>query len=221
MNAMNHILEADGVQLNYGLRPILTDVYVRCETGKVTGLLGRNGSGKSSLMRIIYGILPAYARSVRINGKSTPQAFLSPDQVMYLPQHPLIPKNLTLSEVFRDHGLDAGVFSREFPEYEKHLHGRLSGLSGGETRMLELYLMLKSRARFILLDEPFTHISPLQVEKLREMIDEEKKNKGILITDHIYRQVVEISDVLYLLAEGKTHLIRRESDLGDLGYIRI
>jgi ATPase subunit of ABC transporter with duplicated ATPase domains len=50
---MKHILEADSVQLQFGERKILSDVYLKCETGKITGLLGRNGEGKSCLMRII------------------------------------------------------------------------------------------------------------------------------------------------------------------------
>ncbi len=54
---MNHKLEVDGVQLSFGLNQILSDVYFKCDTGKITGLLGRNGAGKTCLMNIIYGSL--------------------------------------------------------------------------------------------------------------------------------------------------------------------
>ena len=63
---MIHKLEADGIQLAFDERNILTDIYIKCQTGKITGLLGRNGQGKSCLMEIIYGTRPA-DKSVRID----------------------------------------------------------------------------------------------------------------------------------------------------------
>ena len=54
---MNHTLEVDSIQLAFNNRRILSDIYLKCETGKITGLLGRNGQGKSCLMKIIYGTL--------------------------------------------------------------------------------------------------------------------------------------------------------------------
>ncbi len=65
---MNHTLEVDGVILEFNSKRILQDVYLKSESGKVTGLLGRNGSGKSCLMKIIYGELVPNDKSVRIDG---------------------------------------------------------------------------------------------------------------------------------------------------------
>ena len=63
---MKHVLEADGIQLEFNGRKVLSDVYLKCETAKITGLLGRNGQGKSCLMNIIYGSLPS-EKSVRFD----------------------------------------------------------------------------------------------------------------------------------------------------------
>jgi ABC-type lipopolysaccharide export system ATPase subunit len=93
-------------------------------------------------------------------------------------------------------------------------------LSGGNFRIIELYCILKSKAQFIMLDEPFSHISPIQVEKIKDIIKEAKATKGIIISDHMYRHVIDICDNLYILANGKTHLAKSIEDLERLGYAR-
>jgi len=70
-----------------------------------------------------------------------------------------------------------------------------------------------------LLDEPFTGLTPLFIERLIAEIQIKKKEKGILITDHLYRQVVGVSDNLYIIVNGKTHRIHRAEDLVQYGYL--
>lgn len=82
---MKHILETDGLFLRIHERTILTSVYMRCDTGQVTGLLGRNGAGKTCLMNIIYGRLPAQSRSVRFDGEPLLAAWKQPERVRYAP----------------------------------------------------------------------------------------------------------------------------------------
>ena len=76
---MMNSLEVDSVILDFGMRRILQDVYLKCETGRITGLLGRNGTGKSSLMKIIFGKLRLSSSSVRLNNKSLVRASRSND----------------------------------------------------------------------------------------------------------------------------------------------
>lgn len=91
---MKHILEADGIQLEFNGRKILSSVYMKAETGKITGLLGRNGQGKTCLMNIIYGSL-ACEKSVRFDKKSQRNAYKRPDLLLYLPQFNFIPRQLS------------------------------------------------------------------------------------------------------------------------------
>lgn len=217
---MTHNLEADGIQLHFGNRTILSNIYLKCETGKITGLLGRNGQGKSCLMRIIYGTLKS-EKSIRIDNVSYPEAFKRSDLLLYLPQFNFIPKSLSLKRVFQDFNLDFGNFTERFPEYSPNYKFSIGSLSGGGQRLIELYVLVKSTSKFVMLDEPFTHISPLQVEKVKNLLLEEKSNKGILITDHIYRQVLDICDNLYVLANGQTHLTNNLTNIETLGYAKI
>ena len=87
--------------------------------------------------------------------------------------------------------------------------------------MIALYLIVKSKTFFAILDEPFTHLNPIQIEKVKGLLVEEKVNKGILITDHMYKNVTDISDSLYILSNGKTHLSKSQEDIETLGYARI
>jgi ABC-type sugar transport system ATPase subunit len=82
---MNHKLEVDSIQLFFGERRILNDIYLAAQTGLITGLLGRNGTGKSSLMKIIYGSLFC-EKSIRFDGKSVFEAYKRSDLLLYWSQ---------------------------------------------------------------------------------------------------------------------------------------
>jgi ABC-type lipopolysaccharide export system ATPase subunit len=188
--------------------------------GKITGLLGRNGQGKSCLMSIIYGSLKA-GKSVRFDKLSKYQPFKRPDLLLHLPQFNFIPRHLSLKRIFKDFELEYSIFEKQFPEFEKRYFSSISSLSGGERRLIELYIIVKPATRFVLLDEPFTQLSPLQIEKVKEMLSQEKQNKGMLITDHMFKDITAISESLYILKNGKTYLINDPEEIETLGYARL
>lgn len=216
---MRHVLEFDSIRLSFGGRMILCDVYMKCETGKITGLLGRNGQGKSCLFNIVYGELQAEEKSVRFDNVSVAQGFMRPDLLRFLPQFDIIPKSFTISRVFDDFGLDFRELEKRFPEFASKHRVAVGKLSGGQYRFIQTYVILKAESRFVILDEPFTHLMPLQIEKVIELIREEKENKGLLITDHLYRPIIEIAHRLYLLTDGKTHPVRTLDEMEELGYV--
>jgi ABC-type lipopolysaccharide export system ATPase subunit len=216
---MTHKLEADSVQLRFGEREILTNIYLKCETGKITGLLGRNGQGKSCLMKVIHGTLQC-EKSVRIDDRPQVEVFRRPDLLLYLPQFNFIPKSLSLKRVFQDFSLDYNLFTKRFPEFSSNYQSSIGSLSGGGQRLVELYIIVKSKTKFVLLDEPFTHLSPIQIENVTELMLEEKKNKGWLITDHMYRHVLDLCDNLYVLANGRTQLVENASEFDVPGYLK-
>ncbi len=215
-----HILEADSIQLEFNGRRILSSVYLKMETGKITALLGRNGSGKTCLMNIIYGSMSC-EKSVRIDHSSQKKAFERPDLLRYLPQFNFIPPQFSLKKVFNDYGLDYTLFEQSFPSFKLKYESTLGNLSGGERRTVELYVMLKSKTQFVMLDEPFTHLNPVEIEKVKELIMEEKKHKGILVTDHLYKQVIDIADHTYVLENGYMHLVKAMDDIERYGYAKM
>jgi len=217
---MIHKLEADSIQLEFGLRRILTDVYFKCETGFITGLLGRNGQGKTCLMNIVYGNMLASSKSIRFDNVSIYQAYKRADLLTYLPQFNFIPGEFTLTRIFKDFNISFIDFGYYFPDFKTRSETKIKHLSGGQRRLIEVYVIIKSKSQFSMLDEPFSHVMPLHVETIKELLMVEKLNKGFLITDHMYRQFIDICDNLYVLTEGKTHLTKTIDDIERLGYAR-
>jgi ABC-type lipopolysaccharide export system ATPase subunit len=218
---MKLILQVDSVELTFKDRKILSDVYLKCATNEIVGLLGRNGEGKTCLMNIILGNLKATNSFVSFDGVKVTDAFNRPALIRYLPQFNFVPADLKLYQVFKDFGLDYAHFEIKFPESGMVSDSKVKQLSGGQRRLLEIYIIAKSNAMFVLMDEPFTHLNPIQIDHVKIFLKEEKVNKGIIITDHMYNHILDISDQIYLLAERKLHLINNTFDLERLGYARI
>lgn len=215
---MKHTLEISGMRLLFDERLILSDVYMKIETGDTVGLLGRNGCGKTCLMRGVYGTLEC-EKSVIIDNISVYEAYKKTGLIRYLPQHHFIPKHLTLKRVFRDFAVDFERFTELFPVFQLRENTKIGHLSGGIHRLAELYVIIKSDTKFVLLDEPFTHIGPVQIETIQSVIGEERPRKGFLITDHLFKRIQESCNRVYLLLNGKTHTVENDGDLKKLGYI--
>jgi ABC-type lipopolysaccharide export system ATPase subunit len=213
-------MEADGIRLEFGFKKILSDIYIKCQTGKITGLLGRNGQGKTCLMNIIYGSMGNVDKSVRFDNMVIAEPFKNSRLLLYLPQFNFIPKHLTLKRIFLDFDIEFSEFERDFREYKIGYTSSLGSLSSGQRRLIEIYLIIKSPTQFVMLDEPFTHIMPNHIDIIQDIIIKEKENKGFLITDHMYQSIFNISDSLYVLKDGKTHFAKTIHDIKGLGYIK-
>ncbi|MCY7353066.1 MAG: ATP-binding cassette domain-containing protein [Cytophagaceae bacterium] len=217
----NKVLEADSIWLEYGGRKILQNIYLRLETGRVTGLLGRNGCGKSCLMQVIYGARMAANCSVRLDGRYQNQPYRQRGLLAYLPQHTFVPGQVRVAEAFRLYEVPVAQALAGFPELENTVGMRFGDLSGRERRILEALLILHRKAAFVLLDEPFSMLMPLHVERLMNLITQQKPSKGFLIADHRYREVLALSDAVYLLnQEGRSMLLTNPVEqLKDRGYL--
>jgi lipopolysaccharide export system ATP-binding protein len=218
---MTHKLEVDSIQLDFGLRRVLSDIYFKCEIGSITGLLGRNGQGKTCLMNIVYGSLKAPGKSIRFDNTPVYEAFKRSDLLTFLPQFNFIPGFLSLKRVFADFDIAYKDFADLFPEFKNMEKTRIRNLAGGQKRLAEVYLIIRSPSQFSMLDEPFTHLTPLQVEKVKQLLIKVKSNKGFLITDHLYQQITAVCDDLYVLTDGRMNLVKSMEDIWRLGYTRI
>jgi lipopolysaccharide export system ATP-binding protein len=212
-------LKVDSVQLEFDGRKILQSVYLNCTQGEVIGLLGRNGCGKSSLLKIIFGTLEAGYRYVSIDEQYIKKGYHN-NRIAYLPQHNYLPAGIKIEKLARQI-VDPQSWA-EFTElsiFQRNAGKKIHELSGGELRQLETMMIIHSRADFILLDEPFTHISPIQAEEFKPVIRACAKRKGIIITDHQYYNILEVSDKVILLAEGVTKHISNNDELVTYGYL--
>ena len=163
-------LKVDSVQLDFNGHKILQDVFLDCRQGEILGMLGRNGSGKSSLLKIIFGTLAPSYKYVSINGQFIHKGYHN-NRIAYLPQHNYLPDGIKISKLCK-----MIVDEKRWNEftaleiYINHSDKTASQLSGGELRQVETLMIIYSRADFILLDEPFTHISPVQTEGFKQLL---------------------------------------------------
>jgi ABC-type branched-subunit amino acid transport system ATPase component len=202
-SATPQCLEADGMRVVLpGGRTLLSDVYLRLETGFITGLLGRNGSGKSTLLRAVFGARAIPDASVRHNGRYVHPAYRRPGLINYLPQTPLLPAAMSLAEAARWLQVRPEESFAQFPELLTRLQSKAAELSGGQRRIAETLLLLHAPTLFTLLDEPLTHISPVQLEVLGAEITAAGRRKGVLISDHNHRVLLPLCQRLYLLTDG-------------------
>ena len=215
---MNY-LEIDNVELNFDAKKILKAIYFKAEKGKITGILGSNGSGKTSLLRIIFGELLPKNKLIRIDNKPFIKPLYKKGFIKFLPQFHIIPQNLSLQSSFNFFNASLVDFLLDFPNFKTKEKLKISQFSGGERRLIETYIILKSDAEIVLLDEPFSHLAPLYIQKLKELMKAEKHHKIIIITDHLYNDILEVSNTLYLLKDGWSRLVKSPDELIQFNYV--
>ncbi len=213
------IFELDNVELYFKNKRILNGIYLKAETGKVTAILGRNGCGKSSLLDIAFGNLKPKYKLIRIDNKVLLKPLYASGFAKYLPQYNSMPSGMKLSFIFKLFNINWITFIESFESFSIYKHSKFKALSGGERRLIETYIILKTGSQLVILDEPFSHLAPLHIETIKQLIAEEKKHKAILISDHMYQHIIDASDTIYLLKNGTTKKIENLIELETYNYL--
>lgn len=203
-------------------KKVLKDVSFSLSTGEVLGLFGRNGSGKSTLLNILFGTLKPDSIELVLNTQRLNSLKVLKEQLIgYVPQHPFLPRNIKVRDaivMFHPHEKQ-----QDFIFYDAHIatmtHKQINELSLGELKYVEVLLISQLPHPFLLLDEPFSMLEPLYKEKLKTILLEVQKTKGIIITDHYYKDVLEVATKSILLKEGISHLVHSLDDLKAFDYV--
>ena len=200
---MKNILEADSIYRYVHSGLILSDIYLRCETGDLITISGRNGAGKSMLMKIIFGTEKAQNKHIRINHKIYRAPYEAPGLLTYLPQHPFLPAHLHLKKCS---SLYLNEAEKEKFTQDEVIHriyeSRISELSSGERRYAEVRMLLLRTSKFVMLDEPLSFLEPKLKSAVLQLIHEESARKGIILTDHDQHSLKQLSSINYLLKGG-------------------
>ena len=209
----------DSVQHSFGDRPILNNVYLKCSVGEVLGVLGRNGCGKSTLLKIIFGTINPRYKHLKVDDKIVAKGFLT-GEFAYLSQSFFIPHYLKLGTAVKLYTNKYQSLLLKLPIFQDNLNEKIGNLSGGNRRLAEALLMIYSDAKYVLLDEPFSQLSPLLIEEIKTNINAMLSYKGFLITDHYYQHVLNYASRTILLHNGCNYSINNLEDLQLHGYLR-
>ena len=215
------MLEIDGLNQYYGGSHILREVQLSIPDGQCTVLLGRNGVGKTTLLRCLMGVLPIRTGRVRLAGQDI--TGLAPHRraalgIGYVPQGREIFNRLTVEENLRmglapvsgskARGIPEELFTM-FPVLKQMLHRRGGDLSGGQQQQLAIARALAAKPRLLILDEPTEGIQPSIIKEIREVIRTLLARGGIavLLVEQYYDFAAALAGQYAVMSRGQ--VIRR------------
>jgi ABC-type lipopolysaccharide export system ATPase subunit len=216
----SNILIIDSINKSYNNKHILQDIYLKINTGEIVGLLGRNGSGKSTLLKIIFGTLEAESKFIRVNENMYEKTYKEGNIIKYLPQNNFLPGELkvnTIINIYFDKNKAENIINDKI--IKKIINTKIKNLSGGELRYFEIKLLLNLETQYLFLDEPFNGVSPILIEEIKKMVVDNSSDKGIILTDHDYRNVLSIVNKVYILKNGCIKELKDKEELVYYGYI--
>jgi lipopolysaccharide export system ATP-binding protein len=210
-------LETREISKSYRGRKVVDDVTVSVDQGEVVGLLGANGAGKTTSFYMIVGLISPDSGCILVDGTDItglPMYKRAQKGISYLPQEASVFRKLTVEENLMAILETLPLRNRERREnldrlieqlgLEKVRRSQGYTLSGGERRRVEIARSLVISPSFLLLDEPFSGIDPIQVLELQRIIfDLKRTGIGILVTDHNVRETLAVTDRAYIIDNGR------------------
>jgi branched-chain amino acid transport system ATP-binding protein len=209
----NPILSVQNLEAWYGESHILHGINFQVNPGEVVTLLGRNGAGKTSTLKSVMGIIGKRSGSVCFDGKEIIRAAsdkIARMGIAFCPEARGIfasldvRENLLLPPTVRNGGLTLDQIFELFPNLKERLSSQGTKLSGGEQQMLAIGRILRTGARFLMLDEPTEGLAPVIIQQIGQTI-KRLKNEGftILLVEQNFRFASTVADRYYIVEHGK------------------
>jgi branched-chain amino acid transport system ATP-binding protein len=207
------ILAVQNLEAWYGESHILHGINFEVKPGEVVTLLGRNGAGKTTTLKSVMGIIGKRSGSVRFDGKEIIRASsdrIARSGIAFCPEERGIfasldvRENLLLPPTVRNGGLSLDQIFELFPNLKERLGSQGTKLSGGEQQMLAIGRILRTGARFLMLDEPTEGLAPVIIQQIGQTI-RRLKSEGftILLVEQNFRFAATVADRYYIVEHGK------------------
>lgn len=191
-------------------RPILRGISFTIEPGRIMGLVGRNGTGKTTLMRTLVGIYDPDQGSVAFEGMDIHKYPELKRDVVFVPDAPVALEAYTIRECAAWYGqiypnFDLFYFTEAMERFKLPMNKRVRTLSKGMKMLFSTALGLSTKARLILFDEPTNGVDAVAKKQLLSLIVESlREDSSILISSHMLNELDRIADTVVLLRDGRT-----------------
>ena len=211
------MLDVQGIDSGYGNVQVLKDLSLRVQAGEILCLLGRNGAGKTTILKTIMGLVRAQKGSIRLEGKDLhllPAYEVPRRGIGYIPQGRRLFTEMTVAE-----NLQIGLMTRNqgpevleevldmFPRLRERLNQRAETLSGGEQQMLTTARALCLKPKLLLLDEPTEGLQPSMISLIRNaVLALKQQNVAIILVEQRVEAVLEIADRVVFVENGRSVL---------------
>ena len=218
------VLKVDGLEAWYGESHILHGMSFEIPRGEVVTLLGRNGAGKTTTMRCIMGMVAKREGSIAFEGTETIK--MRSDKIArlgvgYVPEERGIfaslnvLENLELPPIVKPGGMTRDQVFELFPRLRERRNSQGTKLSGGEQQMLAIARILRTGAKFLLLDEPTEGLAPVIVQQIGEIIrDLKAKGFTILLVEQNFHFASTVADRHYIVEHGHVVEMMRNEEIG-------
>ena len=209
------MLEISSIEVSYDQVQVLFDVSFAANAGEVTCVMGRNGAGKTTMLKSVMGLLPLKSGDIKLEGQSL--SSLAPHHVpkqgiAYVPQGRGLFSELTVAQNI-EVGLMVRGSAREtrdrvlemFPRLRERLKQRAETLSGGEQQMLAMARALSIEPKLLLLDEPTEGLQPSIISLIKDVIVQLKEQGvAIVLVEHHLDTVSSIADRVVFMENGRS-----------------
>jgi Cu-processing system ATP-binding protein len=221
---------ANNINKHFGKLKALDNLTVTCNKGECIALIGPNGSGKTTFIKSILGMVVCNSGFITFNDKNILHNWEYRSKIGYMPQIGRYPDNMTIGqllEMMKDiRGVKKSMLDEELLEkfdLYKLLHKRMSTLSGGTRQKVSASLAFLFNPEVLILDEPTAGLDPVASEILKEKIISEKtKNKLVLITSHILSELDDLVTQVIYMQEGRLQFHKTIDELrADTGHQKL
>ena len=218
---MSTILECRNLTKTYGAKKALDHINLKLDSGKIIGLLGPNGSGKTTILKLINRLLTVSDGQLLIDGMEP--GVKTKAIVAYLPERTYLNPNMKIYEIlnyFSDfyEDFDRGRAENMLQKLNLSTQARIKTLSKGSREKVQLVLVMSRRAKLYCLDEPIAGVDPAAREYIfNTILNNYDENATILISTHLIADVENILDEVVFIKDGK---IRMHESVDDIRFLK-
>jgi len=216
------LIAIKNLKKKFGRNPVIKGIDLSINPGKITAILGPNGSGKTTIIKSILGMVIPDEGEILFEGKGIKRKWMYRERINYLPQIARFPENLKVRELIRlvkdlrkQDSEEVNLIS--FFDLEGEMEKAIRNLSGGTKQKLNLVLTFMFNNPLIILDEPSNGLDPVALLRLKDLIGAEVKNgKTVLFTTHIMSLVEDLAQEIIFILEGKVYFKGTQQELIEL-----
>jgi Cu-processing system ATP-binding protein len=203
------MIEVSNINKKFGKLVVLNNINLTLNQGECVALIGPNGCGKTTLIKIILGMVMADSGKILMNNESIAKSELYKKQIGYMPQIGRYPQNMSIGQIIdmvkgirnEKCALDEDLYKAY--ELDKLLDKKMSTLSGGTMQKVSAVLSFIFNPSILILDEPTAGLDPIAAEILKKKIIKEKQNgKLIIITSHLLSELDDMVSEIIFMQEG-------------------
>lgn len=202
-----NLVECVHLNKQFGQKKVLKDINLIIPRGKIIGLLGKNGTGKTTLIKLINDLLTPSSGKVLINGKEV--GIDSKKVISYLPERTYLDKNMTIKEIitffseFYD-DFDKKKAKKLFKDLDLDLEQKLAKMSKGMQEKVQLVLVMSRKAELYILDEPLGGVDPATRDYILDTIlTNFNEGASVIISTHLIQDIERILDEVIFIDKGK------------------